>query len=46
MQFVTMTDLPLPLYGDSSQQQRSNSDFQKNGHNNTARLILAFKSDR
>lgn len=42
-----MTDLPLPLYGDGSQHWRSNnSGFQKNGHNNTARLILAFKSDK
>lgn len=42
-----MTDLSLPLYGDCSQHWRSNnSDFQKNGHNNTARLILAFKSDK
>lgn len=42
-----MTDLPLPLYGDGSQHWRSNnSSFQKNGHSNTARLILAFKSDK
>lgn len=42
-----MTNLPLPLYGDNSQHWKSNnSDLQKNGHDNTARLILAFKSDR
>lgn len=42
-----MTDPPLPLYGDGSQHRRSNkSNIQTSGHDNTAKLILTFRSDK
>lgn len=40
-EFITMTDFPLPLYGDGSQHRGKNmSYFQSSGHDKTARPIL------